>query len=326
MLQLLILLLAALAIEAFAGYPQALYQRIGHPVTWIGRLIAMLEASANRPERTPQARLLSGIAALALVLVITIGLAALIQIVLAQAGWLGLFLVALVSSSLIAQRSLNSHVADVATALEREGLAAGRTAVSQIVGRNPAWLDEHGVARAAIESLAENFADGVVAPAFWLGVGGLPAGAAYKAVNTADSMIGHKSERYLQFGWAAARLDDVVNLPASRLAAGWLIAAAAFTPGADARAAARCVWRDAGKHRSPNAGWPEAAMAGALGLKLNGPRVYGETRVDDAYMGEGRTGATAADIRAALSLYRMACCIQAGVIASAAVALAVWGG
>ena len=189
-------------------------------------------------------------------------------------------------------------------------LDEGRRAVAKIVGRNPDVLDEAGVARAAIESLAENFSDGVVAPILWIALGGLVGGALYKAINTADSMIGHKDERYNAFGWAAARLDDLVNLPASRLAALWLILAAALTPGASAREAARAVWRDASRHRSPNAGWPEAAMAGALGLKLAGPRVYGETLVDDAFMGSGRREAGAADIRRALRLYRRACAIE----------------
>jgi adenosylcobinamide-phosphate synthase len=155
-----------------------------------------------------------------------------------------------------------------------------------------------------------------------MALGGLVGGALHKAVNTADSMIGHRSERYEAFGWAAARLDDVVNLPASRLAALWLILAAAFTPGASAREAARAVWRDAASHRSPNAGWPEAAMAGALGLKLAGPRVYGETLVDDAFMGEGRRAADAADIRRALRIYRRACAIQAAALAVTAM---LWG-
>ena len=202
----------------------------------------------------------------------------------------------LLAASLPAQRSLAAHVRAVADGLDAS-LDEGRQAVAKIVGRNPAVLDEAGVARAAIESLAENFSDGVVAPILWTALGGLVGGALYKAINTADSMIGHKDDRYGAFGWAAARLDDLVNLPASRLAALWLILAAALTPGASARDAARAVWRDASRHRSPNAGWPEAAMAGALGLKLAGPRVYGETLVEDAFMGEGRREADAADIR-----------------------------
>jgi adenosylcobinamide-phosphate synthase len=224
-------------------------------------------------------------------------------------GLIGFVLVSFLGASFPAQRSLYAHVKSVADALDQEGVVGGRRAVSMIVGRNPAHLDVAGIARAAIESLAENFSDGVVAPAFWLAVGGLPGGALYKAVNTADSMIGHRSERYHAFGWAAARLDDLVNLPASRLSALWLGLAAALT-GNDLRGAVRAVIRDAGKHRSPNAGWPEAAVAGALGLQLAGPRVYGETLVDDAFMGDGRRDAGSNDIRRALKLYLGACATQ----------------
>jgi adenosylcobinamide-phosphate synthase len=315
------ILLMALAVEALAGYPQAVYQRFGHPVTWIGTALSALERWANDPVVGAARRRLAGIAVLAIVLVATGAATWLLQSSLLSLGWIGVIVTAVLASTLLAQRSLHHHVARVAEALEQGGLAPARTAVAQIVGRNPNALDEAGVARAAIESLAENFADGVVALAFWIAVGGLPGGALYKAVNTADSMIGHKTERYRQFGWAAARLDDLVNLPASRLAALWLILAAASTRGAAAVAAARCVARDAGRHRSPNAGWPEAAMAGALGLKLNGPRVYGDIRIDDAYMGDGRTAATATDIRAALALYRRACAIQAAVVAAACLLL-----
>lgn len=312
----LFLLALALAVEAAAGYPPAIYQRLGHPVTWIGAGIAAFEARTNSPALPDTTRRRNGVLTLLALLALCGLVAWRIQLVLLPLGWPGLVLLAVLASSLIAQRSLHDHVARVADALEQGGLTAGRAAVSQIVGRNPDWLDEPGVARAAIESLAENFADGVVAPAFWLGVGGLPGGVLYKAINTADSMIGHKNERYLQFGWAAARLDDLVNLPASRLAALWLTLSAAIMPSASAPGAVRCVIRDARHHRSPNAGWPEAAMAGALGLKLNGPRVYGETRIDDAYMGEGRVDATASDIRAALALYRRACLLQWLAVAS----------
>jgi adenosylcobinamide-phosphate synthase len=203
----------------------------------------------------------------------------------------------------------------VAAALERDGLVGGREAVSHIVGRDPQALDEAGVARAAIESLAENFSDGVVAPVCWLAVGGLAGGAAYKAINTADSMFGHRTPRYEAFGWAAARLDDLVNLPASRLSAFLIMSAAAVTAGASATGAWRAVLRDAHRHRSPNAGYPEAAMAGALGLALAGPRVYGGGRVEDAVMGSGRREATAADIRAALTLYQRADAMLIGAVA-----------
>jgi adenosylcobinamide-phosphate synthase len=195
---------------------------------------------------------------------------------------------------------------DVAIALETKGLDAGRAAVAHIVGRDTKVLDEPGVARAAIESLAENFSDGIVAPVLWMAIASLPGAALYKAINTADSMIGHRTPRHEAFGWATARLDDLVNLPMSRLTALLLVLAAARRPDSSAADGWRAVWRDASHHRSPNAGYPEAAMAGALGLSLAGPRIYGGVAVDDAFMGDGRREATAADIRRALALYRTA--------------------
>jgi len=227
----------------------------------------------------------------------------------------GLIAVAVVASTLIAQRSLHRHVADVADALERDGLTAGRVAVAKIVGRDTDALDAAGVARAAVESLSENFSDAVVAPVFWMAIAGLPGAALYKAINTADSVIGHRTPRHEAFGWAAARLDDLVNLPASRLSALLLVAAAALNKNASPAAAWRAVVRDASRHRSPNAGYPEAAMAGALGLSLAGPRVYGGVKIDDATMGDGRRNATAADIRRALTLYRYADAILIALVA-----------
>jgi adenosylcobinamide-phosphate synthase len=192
-----------------------------------------------------------------------------------------------------------------------------------IVGRNPDQLDEAGVARAAIESLAENFSDGIVAPVFWLALAGLPGAVVYKAVNTADSMIGHRTTRFEAFGWAAARLDDLLNLPASRLSAVFIAAAALFTGGSPIHAL-RTVWRDASHHRSPNAGWPEAAMAGALGLQLAGPRVYGDELVVDAFIGDGRREATVADVRTALRLFIAACAVEWLVLAGTC--LLIWRG
>lgn len=301
------LLVLALTIEAAFGYPQRFYAAIGHPVTWIGRLIGWLDRGLNRETAAFATRKAMGVLALVLLLAVTIALSALIQRLCLSFGLLGLIPLALIASTLIAQRSLYEHVARVAEGLERDGLDGGRRAVAMIVGRNPQTLDEAGVSRAAIESLAENFSDGIIAPAFWLGVGGLPGIAAYKAINTADSMIGHRTPRHLAFGWAAARLDDLVNLPASRLTALLLVVSAALDRNADAAGAWRALRRDAGQHRSPNAGWPEAAMAGALGLRLAGPRVYGETRIEDHWMGDGRAEANATDIRRALTLYKRSC-------------------
>jgi len=296
------LALAALLLEAATGYPAFVYRAIGHPVTWMGALIALLEARLNHPSRPDNRR--RGIIAIVVLLAATAGAALVLDWILPD-----VFIV-LAATSLLAQRSLHDHVRAVADALETGGLDAGRKAVSMIVGRNPASLDEAGVARAAIESLAENFSDGIVAPAFWLAAAGLPGAACYKATNTADSMIGHRTPRYETFGWAAARLDDVINLPASRLSPIFLTLAA-FAIGASPTGAISAVRYDARRHRSPNAGWPEAAMAGALGLKLAGPRVYGDTLVDDAFMGNGRREATAADIKRALRLYKAACAAQA---------------
>ena len=301
----------ALAIEAVAGYPAPLYRVLGHPVTWMGALLAGLEARLNHGD--PLARRVKGALTLALLLAAAALPALALQRALGQ-SWVGVIVLAIFASSLLAQRSLYEHVKAVADALDAEGLAGGRATVAMIVGRDPAALDEAGVARAAIESLAENFSDGVVAPLFWLVVAGLPGAAAYKAANTADSMIGHRNARYEDFGKAAARFDDLVNLPASRLAALWLALAA----GRGAGAALDAVRRDAGRHRSPNAGWPEAAMAGALGLKLAGPRVYGGVLVEDAYMGAGRSETGAADVNAALRLYVRACAIQFLVVAALA--------
>jgi adenosylcobinamide-phosphate synthase len=281
-------------------------------VVWIGALISWLEARFNRAEWPATTRRIMGVAAIGVLVLATAGPAWLAQS--AARGVAGLALLAVLASTLPAQRSLWDHVAAVASGLRTEGLAGGRRAVAMIVGRNPETLDEAGVVRAAIESLAENFSDGVVAPALWCAALGLPGIVLYKAVNTADSMIGHRTPRHEAFGWAAARLDDAINLPASRLSALLLIAAAALH-GADARGAARAVWRDAGSHRSPNAGWPEAAMAGALGLRLAGPRIYGDVRVDDGWMGNGRAEANEADLRRALRLYRTACTLQFGVYA-----------
>ena len=353
----------ALIIELMVGYSDRLVRAIGHPVIWMGKLIALLDRTLNRtpaswavfaralapsltlprkrgrersgatwegaadcrvkPGNDEQSGTISRIpGAFALLILLTVvgGAAFALQSVLLLLPF-GFIAVALAASSLLAQRSLYDHVARVAAAIEAGGVEGGRDAVSHIVGRDTAVLDEAGVARAAIESLAENFSDGVVAPALWLAVGGLPGVALYKAVNTADSMIGHRTPRYSHFGWAAARLDDLLNLPGSRLSALLLVAAAALTSSASAAYAWQAIRRDAPRHRSPNAGYPEAAMAGALGLKLAGPRVYGGVAVDDAFMGDGRSDATAADIRAALALYRRADTLLIAIIGALVAAL-----
>ncbi|MGI9403476.1 MAG: adenosylcobinamide-phosphate synthase CbiB [Hyphomicrobium sp.] len=317
-----LLAIIALAFESVFGYPHWLYRAIGHPVSWIGRLIAWCDQAWNVEELLFRHRCLNGIATVAVCLAAT----ALASIALTFLAYrilpapLNLLLLAFAASSLIAQRSLYAHVGAVSDALGHRDLESARIAVAKIVGRDPSSLDKAGVSRAAIESLAENLSDGVVAPVFWLVVAGLPGAALYKTINTADSMIGHRSRRHFAFGWAAARLDDLVNLPASRLTALWLTAAASMSSTATGRGAVKAVFRDARRHRSPNAGWPEAAMAGALGVMLAGPRVYDGKLVEDHWMGNGRADAGPEDIRRALKLYRTACTIQAAVVALLAAA------
>lgn len=310
----LLILLVALVADAVIGDPDRLWRRVAHPVAWIGTLIAVLDRRLNRVEWRDGTRKVIGILTLAIV----VSAAALAGAAL-EAGLRQLpghvATIGLVASVLIAQNSLYQHVAQVASAFDAGGLAAARQAVSLIVGRNPESLDEAGVCRAAIETAAENFSDGVVAPAFWFALFGLPGLAAYKAVNTADSMIGHLSQRHRDFGWAAARFDDLVNLAPARLS-GLALAFAAPLGGGAIGAAMRSMLRDARLHRSPNAGWPEAAMAGALGLALAGPRRYGNVIVDDPYLNaRGRADARPEDIRRALRVFVGGACLIGALVA-----------
>jgi adenosylcobinamide-phosphate synthase len=293
-----IILFGAL-IDCAIGWPDALYRRIGHPVTWLGRVIGALEPLWNKGSRTR--RILSG----GLLVALCVACAALpawaIMAVLPP-GFRTILVGSLLAWPLIAIRSMHSHVDDVAHPLSAGDLKAARAAVAMIVGRDPNRLDSAGVARAAIESLGENSSDGIVAPVFWGVVAGLPGLAAYKAINTLDSMIAYRSERYEAFGKIAARLDDAVNWVPARLT-GLLFALVAGRGGADAM---RAMARDARAHRSPNAGWPEAALAGALGIRLSGPRAYGTHSVDEPWLNAGAPDPTPEDLQRALALYRRA--------------------
>jgi adenosylcobinamide-phosphate synthase len=301
-----LILIIACGIEAVLAYPAMVFRAIGHPVSWIGAMIAALDSTLNRPDWSFAARRTAGVATVLLLLAASISAGLALELAARAIPYLGFALAVVVVAALIAGGNLDQHVRAVASTLRADGLAAGRRSIAKIVGRDPETLDEAAICRAAIESLAENASDGATAPALWYLIGGLPGMIAYKAINTADSMIGHLTERHRAFGWAAARLDDLVNLPASRLTGLMFIVAAAFVPGASASSAWRAYWRDARHHRSPNAGWPEAAMAGALGLRLAGPRSYDGVVVDDHWMGDGRAEATAADVDRALLIYRTA--------------------
>ena len=295
--------LTALVLDALIGWPEPLFRRFGHPVTWLGRLISALEARLNRGGgRRRKGRLAS---------LITIGAALLPAILLT---WLlaplpfGAVLLGVLAWPLIASRSLYDHVAAVARPLETDNLAAAQQAVAMIVGRD---LDDspEPIARAALESLAENASDGVIAPLFWAALLGLPGVAGYKAINTLDSMIGHLTPRHADFGRFAALLDDRVNLPASRLT-GALIALAA-----PSLRAVRAIGRDAHRHRSPNAGWPEAAMAGALGVRLSGPRSYGGRVSEEPWLNGAARDPQAGDLRRGLRIFRRAVVLMGALIA-----------
>jgi adenosylcobinamide-phosphate synthase len=318
----------ALILEAQFGYPDWLFRIIKHPVTHIGAIIGYAERRLNRPGIGFFRRRILGLLTLVCVLLVTIALAALLQIALLSSpdfssldfSALGVCLAALIGSSLIAQKSLYTHVEAVAKALEQPASApaaieAGRQAVAHIVGRDVTKLDRSGVARAAIESLAENFSDAVIAPAFYLALGGLPGGFLYKAINTADSMTGHKTPRYLAYGFCAAKLDDLVNWPAARLCVLWIWLAALFLPEVSQQGLWRVVRKDARSHPSPNSGWPEAAFAGALGLKLGGPRAYAGQTTESQWIGEGRDDCGPRDIRRALTLYLAACIMHGAGVA-----------
>jgi len=303
----------ALLTDTAIGWPAALYARIGHPVGGFARLIGAADTRWNDPRWSFAARRAMGVLTMLLLVGIAVAIALMLDAVLrslfGSAAWIA---IGLVAAPGLALRSLHDHVTPVADALDAEDLALARTQVGMIVGRDVAQLDESGVARAAIESLAESVCDGVVAPLLWLLVAGLPGLWAYKAINTADSLIGHREDRWRAFGWAAARTDDIVNLLPARLSGvllclgggGW-----------------RTMLRDAGNHASPNAGWPEAAMAGALGLRLAGPIAYDGVSVAKPYIGDGRTDATAADLRAALVVYRRACVLLLVIAGGLACAL-----
>lgn len=306
-----LIMVIALLVDALIGWPDVLYRRISHPVVWIGALISTMERRLNRGGDT--ARLLRG----ALTVVIVTGAATLPALLVTQAlgdSWLAVLILGLMAWPLVATRSMYTHVVAVRDPLRAGDLPAARHALSMIVGRDTRQLDSEGISRAALESLAENTSDGIVAPLFWGAVAGLPGIVAYKAINTMDSMIGHRTARYEHFGKCAARLDDLVNLIPARLTA----LAFALVSGRTG-AALRIVARDARHHRSPNAGWPEAALAGGLHVRLSGPRVYGDRVADEPYVNAQAPDPDRHSIGRGLALYLRAMFLCGAVLAGLAI-------
>ena len=315
-----LVLLIALALDAVIGDPRWL----PHPVRLMGGLTGLLDRTLNREHLGKGARVAFGAVAVLLVVGVSAVAGWLIADQASALGWGWLAELALVTM-LLAQRTMADHMMRVARALDT-GADPARAELRHIVGRDVRALNEHGIARAAIESGAENYSDGVVAPAFWYLLLGLPGLLAYKAINTMDSMIGHRSPRHRAFGRAAARIDDAVNWVPARIAGGLIALAALAVPGVAPGQAWRTMVRDAPRHSSPNAGWPEAAMAGALGLALLGPRHYeGEAAADEAWLGDGRKDATADDVRRTVWVFAAACALVAVLTAAIAAGTALGG-
>ncbi|MQY42156.1 cobalamin biosynthesis protein [Epibacterium sp. SM1969] len=279
-----LLLIFALLLDALLGEPRWLWSHLPHPAVVMGRLVGALDKTFN----AGTAKKAKGVLAVLLLVAAGIALGCLLSL-----G--GPIVIIPVAAILLAQRSLVEHVRAVAEGLEKD-LPAGRFAVSMIVSRDTKDMDESQIARSAIESGAENLSDGVIAPAFWFLVAGLPGLIAYKMVNTADSMIGYRTDQYRDFGWAAARLDDVLNLGPARLTALMCALLRWQLP------KWRAIVSDARQHRSPNAGWPEAAMSRVLGVSLAGPRSYDGTLQEFPWVNpDGRKTLTSRDIRACCS-------------------------
>lgn len=308
-----ILCLACL-IDSAIGWPKLLFDRVGHPVTWIGGMIGWCDTRMNRgPDR---GRFWAGVLTTCIVVALSGGVGLWLQSLLPSGLW-GLVLGAVFAWPALALRSMYDHVDAVLRPLAADDLGQARDAVSMIVGRDPNSLDAQGVARSALESLAENTSDGIVAPVFWGCIAGLPGLFAYKAINTLDSMIGHRTKRHASFGKCAARLDDVVNLIPARLTG------ALFAAVSDKMVTAlRVMQRDARQHRSPNAGWPESAVAGALNVRLSGPRVYGDRIAQEPWVNAKAPDPSAQELAQGLRLYLRAMVVLVALLGCLAVALA----
>jgi adenosylcobinamide-phosphate synthase len=284
--------------------------RRGHPVAGFGRVAMLVERRLYKDRRS------AGILHIAVLVGATAGVGAAADRLFARRPVLRTLAIAAASWAVLGGRSLQQEARAVASQLDQGDLPAARIQITHLVGRDPETLDAAGIARACVESVAENTSDAVVGPLFWGAVAGLPGLVGYRAINTLDAMVGHRSARYLRFGWAAARLDDVVNLLPSRLTA-LVVAALAPVLGGRPDQALRIVARDASRHPSPNAGPVEAAFAGALGLTLGGVNTYGHTSEDRGTLGEGRAP-TSQDISRAARLSGLVGAVCAGAAVMAA--------
>lgn len=313
----LFILLCALILDWTVGDPDVIWNKVPHPVVLFGKAISFADRKLNLEKFDAPQRMRNGALAICLLIILSIVVAFFLEWLLSFLGWFSIVVEIVIVAILLAQKSLFLHVKQVAVELGSSGLKGGQAAVGKIVGRDPKLLDEEGVCRASIETLAENYSDGVLAPAFWYGVFGLPGIFAYKMINSADSMIGYKSNRYLHFGKAAAQIDDLANWLPARLSALVIALGALCSHGFNsAKNAVNICLQDAGLHRSPNAGWPESAMAGALDIALGGPRKYDHEIVQQAYLNaSGKRALGVPDIYKALSIFSYACFALMAVVA-----------
>lgn len=319
----LYVLFFALVVDRAVGDPEGAWQKVPHPVALFGRAVSFFEKQFNRKGLNERDRRTYGMMAILALLIGSVMTGVLVSRILGYLGFIGIILEIAVVAILLAQKSLADHVFAVGQGLRKEGIVGGRKAVSMIVGRDPNTLDRAGVCRAAIESLAENYSDGVVAPALYYALFGLPGLFAYKMLNTADSMIGQRTPRYRQFGWAAARLDDFANWPAARLSALFIAIGTWFRRGRpSARNSISVALRDHGLHRSPNSGWPESAMAGSLDIALAGPRAYaGEQVMEPMQNSAGRKNIGPTDVDMAIEVFWAACTVL--TVAAGAISLTI---
>ena len=302
------LLVSALILDALLGELQILWRHLGHPVAWMAWLLLRGEDFLNKPDKNPGIRRFYGTLWFAFCLLFSVGIALLITHIASNIltdPWDDIITI-LIASIFLAYHSLLDHVGAVEKALLSGNLEGARKAVARIVGRDTHRLNPDGISRAAIESLAENFSDGVIAPAFWFLLGGLPGLVAYKLTNTADSIIGHRTERFQDFGWAAARFDDLLNFIPARITTLLLGLGGLFSGKGDIRRGLSVGSQYSPYHASPNAGWPEATMAGLLDIKLGGPRHYTDGKhKDNAWLGNGRE-AKVTDLDSAMTISRYA--------------------
>ena len=303
------LLLAALILDWAIGDPQWVWRTLPHPVAGFGKVISLLDKTLNQEGVSAVALMKRGAITIAILIIFALGVGQFLDWVISLSWSVGAIIEVLVIWMFIAQKSLRDHVLAVARAMKLGGIDSAREAVSHIVGRDPASLDESGIVRASIESLAENFGDGVVAPAFWYMVFGLPGLLVYKMINTADSMIAYRNEKYLHFGRATAQADDLANWLPARISAVLILIGGGLLCGMRVvKAAFKTVLRDAGLHRSPNAGWPESAMAGICNIALGGPRKYAGNSVAQAFInGTGKRQLGIVDITKSVRVFSLSC-------------------